>query len=252
MTRTLFELRGSDPRVRFSPYCWRVRMALKHKGLAFETRALRFVDNDALAFSGQGDGLARRVPVLREESGRAIVDSYAIIQHLDRRYPQAPLFDGPGAESSGRFIKAWSETQLAPALSRIMMADLFDALDPIDQPYFRASREARLGMTLERFCDPARGRIMLEMALAPLRLRLRETAFLGGDQPGGSDYLAFGFFMWARVMMRDELLDPEDRVAEWQDRLLGAFGGYAASAARAYAAPRPPADVVALVPRSIS
>ena len=33
----MHDLAGADPAVRFSPYCWRVRMALAHKGLDVET-----------------------------------------------------------------------------------------------------------------------------------------------------------------------------------------------------------------------
>jgi hypothetical protein len=32
----LYELVGSDPRRPFSPHCWKIAMALAHKGLAFE------------------------------------------------------------------------------------------------------------------------------------------------------------------------------------------------------------------------
>ena len=37
MTLKLFELVGADPTRPFSPYCWRTRMALAHKGLTAET-----------------------------------------------------------------------------------------------------------------------------------------------------------------------------------------------------------------------
>jgi len=55
----LYDLAGAEPERRFSPYCWRVKMALAHKGLPFDTIPWRFTDKDAIAFSGQG-----RVPVL--------------------------------------------------------------------------------------------------------------------------------------------------------------------------------------------
>jgi hypothetical protein len=37
MARTLYDLAGADPDLRFSPYCWRTRLALAHKGLEVET-----------------------------------------------------------------------------------------------------------------------------------------------------------------------------------------------------------------------
>ena len=47
--RRLFELCGADDDLRFSPYCWRTRLALAHKGLPVETIAWRFTEKDAIA-----------------------------------------------------------------------------------------------------------------------------------------------------------------------------------------------------------
>ena len=52
MAITLYDLAGAEDDRRFSPYCWRVKMALKHKGLAFETIPWRFTEKEAIAFSG--------------------------------------------------------------------------------------------------------------------------------------------------------------------------------------------------------
>ena len=35
--KKLYELAGADENRRFSPYCWRARMALAHKGLEVES-----------------------------------------------------------------------------------------------------------------------------------------------------------------------------------------------------------------------
>jgi hypothetical protein len=37
MTITMYDLAGAEMDRRFSPFCWRSRMALAHKGLAVET-----------------------------------------------------------------------------------------------------------------------------------------------------------------------------------------------------------------------
>ena len=55
----LYDLAGAEPERRFSPYCWRAKLALAHKGLPFDTTSWRFTDKDVIAFSGQG-----QVPVL--------------------------------------------------------------------------------------------------------------------------------------------------------------------------------------------
>ena len=50
----LWDLAGAEADRRFSPYCWRVKLALHHKGLPFATIPWRFIEKDRIAFSGQG------------------------------------------------------------------------------------------------------------------------------------------------------------------------------------------------------
>ena len=82
--RELFELCGADRELLFSPYCWRVRLALAHKGLDWQSRPIHFTDKEAIAFSGQ-----KLVPVLTD-GDETINDSLAIFAYLDRRYPTQP------------------------------------------------------------------------------------------------------------------------------------------------------------------
>ena len=52
MARLLYDLCGRDPVLRFSPYCWRTKLALAQKGLEFETIPWRFTDRAPLAAHG--------------------------------------------------------------------------------------------------------------------------------------------------------------------------------------------------------
>lgn len=45
----MFDLAGAESDRRFSPYCWRIRLALAHKGLELETISWRFTEKAALA-----------------------------------------------------------------------------------------------------------------------------------------------------------------------------------------------------------
>src|SRR5437899_1842420 len=91
MQRLLYDLAGADPSRRFSPYCWRIRLALAHKGLPVETIPWRFVDKLAIAASGQG-----RVPVL-VEGDKWLAGSWDIATYLEETYPDHPsLFGGGG------------------------------------------------------------------------------------------------------------------------------------------------------------
>ncbi len=76
----LYDLAGADPTRRFSPYCWRIRLALLHKGLPFETIPWRFTDKPVIAFAGSD-----KVPVL--------VDGDKILHDSLWRHRVLDLFD---------------------------------------------------------------------------------------------------------------------------------------------------------------
>jgi glutathione S-transferase len=220
----LWDLAGADDDRRFSPYCWRVKMALAHKGLAAEEIPWRFTDKDAIAFSGQG-----LVPVL-EDGGKVIHDSWDIALHLDRAYPQRPLMESEGARAWALFLRHWVPLQVHLPVLRAVLLDLYGRLHEKDQPYFRESREKRFGMPLEQYCDPRAGVAALRGALDPLRPVLVQHTFLGGSAPAFSDYILFGPFQWARAMSPVRLLEPDDPVYAWRERLLDLHGGYARAA----------------------
>ena len=103
MAIVMHDLAGADPVLRFSPYCWRTRLALAQKGLQVETIPWRFTEKAALAFSGQG-----RVPVIRDGE-RVVSDSWAIAEYLADTYPEHPnLFGGAAGRPHARFVNAWA------------------------------------------------------------------------------------------------------------------------------------------------
>lgn len=222
MARTLYDLAGAEDNRRFSPYCWRVKMALSHKGLPFETIPWRFTEKDVIAFSSQG-----LVPVL-VDGERFVTDSWAILQYLEATYPDTPpLAEGAQAWAYARFIKEWTERSLQAALMRIIVPDILAHLHPKDREYFRTSREARFGATLEAFAADRPAHLAhLKKVLDPLRATLSEQPFLGTG-PGLADYLVFAAFQWARCMSPVPLLKADDPIHAWRERMLVLFGGLA-------------------------
>ena len=223
MTRVLYDLAGADPALRFSPYCWRAKLALAHKGLDVETVPWRFTDKDAVAFSGQG-----RVPVL-VDGGRIVTDSWAIAAYLDEAYPdRPPLFGGPAAMAVTRFVNAWADTTLHGGMIRLIVSDIAGIVHEKDRAYFRDSREKRFGMPLEEVTAGREDRLeAFRDALLPLRHMLSAQPYLNGEAPAYADYIVFGSFQWARCVSAFELLASGDTVAAWRERMLDRFGGLA-------------------------
>jgi len=226
MSLTLYDLAGADPALRFSPFCWRTRMALAHKGLDVTTIPWRFTDTAAIAFSGQG-----LVPVL-VDGKRTIHDSWAIAEYLEATYPNRPsLFGDEGGQAVTRFVNSWTDSVLHPWIARLVVRDILDCLAPEDAGYFRASREKRFGMPLETLVATREANLpAFRKDLQPLRITLRSQPFLGGEEPGYADYIAFGAFQWARAVSGFRLLEADDPVHAWRARVLDLFGGLAREA----------------------
>lgn len=223
MAITLYDLAGEEAERRFSPYCWRTRMALAHKGLAFETVPWRFTEKDRIAFSGQG-----RVPVIRDGE-RVIAGSGAIADDLEARYPDRPsLYGGASGRALCQFVANWTETVLHAGIIGFVVLDIWRHVAPEDRDYFRRSREERFGARLEDVVRDRAARLpAFRAGLAPLRRTVERQDFLCGTAPGYPDYIVFGAFQWARAISGFELLAADDPVARWRGRLLDAFDGLA-------------------------
>ncbi len=220
MTLTMHDLAGADPALRFSPYCWRTRFAAAHKGLKLETVPWRFTEKAALAYSGQG-----LVPVIQD--GETVVhDSWAIAEYLEDTYPIATLFGGVAGRAHAMFINAWADSVLSPAIGPLIIRDVFDIIAPQDRDYFRTSREARFGRSLEDVqADRETKVVAFRALLAPVRRVLRRQPWLGGAAPSYADHIVLGTLMWPRCVSRFALLEADDPVLAWQSRGLDLYGG---------------------------
>ena len=228
MSIVLYDLAGADPDVRFSPYCWRTRFALAHKGLPVETVPWRFTDRDAIAFSGQG-----KVPVIRD-GGTMVFDSWTIAEYLEDQVPTPTLFGGATGRAHALFLNAWADSVLVGGIARFIVRDLVDIIDPKDRDYFRSSREARFGESLEVVQEGREDRLAaFRDLLLPIRLVLRRQQWFGGAAPSYADHIIAGTLMWPRCASRFELLEASDPVAQWQDRMLDLYGGLGRKAKRA-------------------
>lgn len=232
MSLILYDLCGRNPDLRFSPYCWRAKMALAHKGLHFSTVATPFT-----AVPTVENGASRTVPVIND-NGRVVADSFDIALYLEEAYPDAPaLFGGDGAVASAHFLQAWAFQALHSVIVRMILKAIHAELGDADQDYFRRSREIRFGETLEAHQTGIEAnRDALHAALEPLRRTLAHHPWLAGPAPAFADYIVFGTLMWLRSIAGALPLDPDDPVTAWFERCLDLHGRFARSAVAARAA----------------
>lgn len=119
MTIELYTMSGS-------PFGWRPHLALEVKGIDYECHVLQRSTRDMkkpeyLAMNPRG-----KVPLLKD-GDFIITESMAIVEYLDRKYPEPPLY-GRNAEETGRIVECISEfdSYLMPEGLVTVLAVYFD------------------------------------------------------------------------------------------------------------------------------
>ncbi len=226
MAITFFDLVDKDGR-RYSPYGWRVRMALAHKRLDAAVEFCWHSDKQKLNFSGQ-----HLLPVLLDGE-RAVSDSWTIACYLDEAYPDRPmLMDGVQGRSFAKFINGWTDTIIGRPLVRSLYLDILKSLHPsADAQEFRRRREGRNGMTLEAlYANRAKDFDELNHAMTPLNELLRQQPFVAGGEPAYADFIIFGTLQMPRHLNGiDPLSEQQDGVRRWRDQVRRLFNGLADS-----------------------
>jgi maleylpyruvate isomerase len=194
-------------RAEWSTNCERVGLALAHKGVEAQSVLIDYDDRSPVeAISGQG-----LVPVI-EDGGHVVNDSVAILRHLERRWPNPPLFPAePGRRAEVDLFIDWFEH---------VYKDPPNAL------------EAELGRD-----DPDRSLIErggAEMAerLGVFERLLSDREYLYGDELGAADCVAYPFLKYAayrdpadtelfHVILADHqpLGDDHPNLAAWIERV---------------------------------
>jgi glutathione S-transferase len=206
-----------------SPYVWRIRYALAHKGVPFECVPIGFTE-----ISKVFGGRFKTVPVI-EHGDTILAESWDIADYLERAFPgRPPLFSGPAEYAMVRLMDTWFSAQIMRKMFRLYVLDVHNAACPEDRPYFRHSREGYLeGTSLEEFtADRAATLPALREALTPLRSQLSRYPFLGGNTPNYADYIALGAFHWvASVSTLPLLARSDDTIRRWLDKGFDLYGG---------------------------
>ncbi|MDO8288421.1 MAG: glutathione S-transferase N-terminal domain-containing protein [Parvibaculum sp.] len=221
MTIRLYDLVAANGRS-LSPFVWRIKYALAHKGLSFEAAPVGFTDIPKLC-----GGKYKTVPII-EDGATTVCDSWAIADYLDKTYRDAPtLFTSPQERAMAHFFDGWFGLEIMNRIFQINVADIHNHARPEDQPYFRQSREARLGgKTLEQFAEGRDARLdELRYALRPMRAALLSAPFLGGDTANYADYIALGGFLWAGAVCTIPLLKADDKLNDWLKRGFDLYDG---------------------------
>jgi glutathione S-transferase len=213
---TLYDLQFDGDR-RPSPFCWRAKLALKHKGLKWRDEPCGFGEKQKIAFAQSST-----YPVIHD-GPKVVKDSWNIAQHLDEAYPDKPLFPNDPTRSYARFVNGWADTNVNPTIFPMVVADMVEVCRPQDRAYVVESRSKRIGTSdFAGFQKNARdkGVAAFRAVLEPARRILREQQFLAGEAPAYVDLILYGTLQWPQTMSPSlELLEKDDPVYAWRDRM---------------------------------
>lgn len=217
----LYELVGKDKTQGFSPYVWRTKMALAHKGVQPETVPLTFGEISQL------DGVdSKTVPII-EHNGTYIADSWDIACYLEDNFPDQPtLFTGENGRAHIILTNNIIFYTLLVPLFQALVSDIYEVIDDGDKEYFRASREPRLGKTLEQAAaDQDKAVAAFIKQIWPYNATLKTQDFFDGASPAYTDYMMYGLFQWARGVSTLKLVAEDSPLFSWRARMDGLFDG---------------------------
>jgi glutathione S-transferase len=205
-----------------SPFVWRTKYALKHKGFDID-----IVPGGFTGILERTGGRSERVPAIVDD-GHWVLDSWQIAEYLDEQYPERPaLFEGPAMKALTKFLDAWLWRTAVRPWFTCYIQDYHDLSLPQDHAYVRESRERMLGgRRLEDVQSGREDRLpLVPPTLEPFRELLREAPWLGGSRPNFADYSALGVFLWTAAVAKTPPLPADDPMRDWLERSFDLYGG---------------------------
>jgi len=164
------------------PYAARVRIVLAEKGLAYDAVEIDLDDRPAWLYDKNPLG---RVPVYEEDGGLVLPESSVIMEYLEERYPEPPLWPVDAAER---------------ALGRLWLERFDDRLGDV---YYAVRRG-----------EPIRG--LLDKKLFDLEQALEAQPYLSGREYGLADA---GYVPWILRALDRFGIELAPATADWLERL---------------------------------
>ncbi|MEL6111358.1 MAG: glutathione S-transferase N-terminal domain-containing protein [Pseudomonadota bacterium] len=216
----LYDLAGHDQDVRFSPFCWLAKYALKHKQQPFDTIALGFQPK-----SNYPDPDYGKLPVMKADDD-LIRGSDKIVEWLDTNIRANPLVDGQAGAARVAQVNDFLGKTLYPALGPFLFYRVANALGEADRAYFVPDREARFGTKLEAMAEAPGQQDKANAAMVALANLVGDKPYLSGNVPALADYLVLAPFLWQRSITGETLYSMPDKTGAWLERMLDLFDGY--------------------------
>lgn len=227
----LYDIESTLDSPGWSPHVWKTRFVLNYKNVPYRTTWVSYPDIEGTMKGIGGQPTAKRadgsplytLPVIEDGTRRLVVaDSAKIAEYLDAHYAaDAPLFP-PNTRALQAAALSYINANLLPSLRPLVVPSVVRILDPRGAEYFRRTREAAFGCTLEDVLPAGEKR---EEHWKAVFKALDEIAswfdgkWLGGDKPVYADFVLGAWLQWMR-----KVTTAQPGVDGW-DRVKDANGG---------------------------
>ncbi|KAI0720557.1 hypothetical protein C8T65DRAFT_735887 [Cerioporus squamosus] len=233
----------------WSRHTWKTRYALNLKGIPYKTVWVEYPDIEALCKKIGASAADKRkdgtplytLPVIYDPHTKSVVsDSGAITRYLDDTYPNTPRLI---PEEADALMSAFEDAIYAVIPDDdyvpIIIPAAFSNLRPASQPYFRETREKRLGKLEELAPIGSEKRAKkwegvqkgVHKIAGWLEADGKEKLFFMGDKKGitYADITLAGFFMWFKRCCGEDSQEWKDMMSwdggRWA-RLMAALEKY--------------------------
>ncbi|KAJ3517323.1 hypothetical protein NLJ89_g584 [Agrocybe chaxingu] len=234
MTIIFYDIPSSLPNNVWSPNTWKTRYCLNYKRIPYKTEWVEYPDIEPLckrlgiAPTGKKeDGSGRdhyTLPAIYDPStGAYVSDSFAIAEYLDKTYPDTPkLFPNDTTALQAAFTEAF-RAKLAPLWAFILPA-VCTILNPRSEEYFRRTREATFGKTLEELVPKEEVAVAewakYQNALTEVGKWYEKNGgkgpYLLGDTLSWGDLVVAGYTVWLRIIWGEDSSQWRD-IESWNE-----------------------------------
>ncbi|KAH7333809.1 hypothetical protein B0J17DRAFT_674186 [Rhizoctonia solani] len=221
----------------WSPNTWKTRLALTYKRLPYRVEYVSYPDIEPtlkqFGVPPTSDKAPQyTLPMIADPSSDPnrkptyIVDSFKIALYLDDKYsnPRYPALFPPGTRALQRVFAEHASTLIYPMASTMLpLVGRPGFLDDRGEEYYRRSREARLGKSLEQLAEESRqswGQVKESWdklgCLIDSKRSNEVSPFVMENQISYADLLLVAVFCWVKsAETEDKRLWGE--ISQWQE-----------------------------------
>ncbi|KAJ7174110.1 hypothetical protein C8R43DRAFT_977118 [Mycena crocata] len=219
-TITFYDIPSTLANKAWSPNTLKTRYALNFKGIPYKTIWVEYLDIEPLCKEigatptrNKPDGRPHyTLPVIQDTStGAVISDSTKIAEYLDATYPDTPRLMPKGTIALHRAFEETAQSLLVPALYPYCLPGTTATLNPVSAAYFRTTREALIGKTMEDMQPKGEDHVVLWQKLQDafgkvdgwVRANGEGSNYLGGDTVCYADMWVAAYVWWIKVVRPD-------------------------------------------------